>query len=73
MNVLLSRSKFKVIIIGSLEFLRLRFIAGKDFDESDELYFLKAWLDYIDRKSSVNDEVPPVSIIPCSELGSGQL
>lgn len=68
MNVLLSRAKFKLVIVGSLEFLNLRFIPGKKLDESDELYFLYDWLKYIKDYGSGPNEQSSITIIPPSHL-----
>ena len=40
-NVLLSRAKWKLVIIGSLRFLKQRFPPGKTIPPDDELRFLK--------------------------------
>lgn len=68
MNVLLSRAKFKLVIVGSLEFLKLRFLPGKTVDESDELYFLHKWLHWIDENSNGPEKARSVSVITPSQL-----
>jgi hypothetical protein len=68
MNVLLSRAKFKLVIVGSLEFLKLRFLPGKSVEESDDLYFLYEWLNFIEQNSGGPMKQRSIIIIPPSQL-----
>jgi superfamily I DNA and/or RNA helicase len=70
MNVLLSRAKFKLVIVGSLNFLELRFLEGKSVEKDDELYFIYDWLNVIKEKSDESTKKRSISIIPPSQLSS---
>lgn len=64
MNVLLSRAKHKLIVIGSLEFLRKRFLPGQEVDEENPLFFLRKLFIYLDKNQSNEN----ISIIKCDHL-----
>ncbi len=70
MNVLLSRAKWKLILVGSLEFLQKRFQSGSTVSSSDLLAFLKNILDTMDELRLENDEKgePLAAIVPVSTL-----
>lgn len=69
MNVLLSRARWKLIIVGSYEFLASRF-SGQGTPSADELEFLKRMLKSIDelRGTSSFGEVPDATVISHSTL-----
>ena len=72
MNVLLSRAKSKLIVVTSLEFFQLRFTPGKHIGKSDDLFFLKQWLEFLEAKSNSHQlDSAAVSIIPYNRLGLG--
>ena len=48
MNVLLSRARWKLVLIGSLAFLRNRFLPGASVAEDEPLGFLKRILDTVE-------------------------
>lgn len=70
MNVLLSRAKWKLIIVGSLKFLDRRFSEGEMPSRDDELYFLWKVLETVRGLSSQRDEQgsPRASITPSAKL-----
>ena len=70
MNVLLSRGKWKLILVGSLEFLENRFQPSLPVSRSDPLYFLRMMLDTLDRLQTETDENenPLVRIVPSMRL-----
>lgn len=73
MNVLLSRAKSKLIVVTSLEFLQLRFTRGKHIEKSDDLFFLKQWLEFLEAKNNSHKlDSAAVSIIPYDRLGGEQ-
>ena len=68
MNVLLSRAKWKLIIVGSYEFLAQRFPEGAQVDE--ELAFLKKMLDTISEleKQSSKSGIPSATVAKYATL-----
>lgn len=54
MNVLMSRAKWRLVIVGSLDFLRARFMSGPAL-KGDELYFLHKMLSEIDSMKNLKD------------------
>ena len=70
MNVLLSRARWKLVLVGSLEFLQKRFQSGSTVSSSDSLAFLKNVLDTMDDLRLENDEngEPLAAIVPVSKL-----
>ena len=70
MNVLLSRAKWKLIVVGSLEFLENRFQPGIPMSTSNPLYFLRKMLDTLQRLQTETDEHDhqQVSIVPAIQL-----
>jgi len=55
MNVLMSRAKWRLVIVGSLDFLRARFMSGPAL-KGDELYFLHRMLSEIDSMKNLKDD-----------------
>lgn len=70
MNVLLSRARWKLILIGSLSFLRYRFPQGRSVASDDPLAFLKRMLDTVDEMRAKNREqaVPATSVVSVDTL-----
>ena len=70
MNVLLSRARWKLILIGSLSFLRYRFPQGASVVDDNPLAFLKRMLDTIDGMQANNmaDSGAEASIVPLDTL-----
>ncbi|CAI2111822.1 putative DNA helicase [Serratia fonticola] len=66
MNVLFSRAKDKIILVGSLDFLRARFLPGKQVQKEEALYFLKKWISYIDEKKASGE--PTVSVVAYKQI-----
>ena len=56
MNVLLSRARWKLVVIGSLDFLRNRFPTGKVVASDAPMAFLKRMLETIDSMSESGDD-----------------
>ncbi|CAE6871748.1 hypothetical protein R75465_08325 [Paraburkholderia aspalathi] len=55
MNVLMSRAKWRLVIVGSLDFLRARFMSGPAL-KGDDLYFLHKMLSEIDLMKNIKDD-----------------
>ncbi|MNX71390.1 hypothetical protein D3C86_1027040 [compost metagenome] len=55
MNVLMSRAKWRLVIVGSLDFLRARFMSGPPM-KGDDLYFLHKMLSEIDSMKNSKDD-----------------
>ncbi|WP_174940866.1 AAA domain-containing protein [Burkholderia lata] len=55
MNVLMSRAKWRLVIVGSLDFLRARFMSGPAL-RGDDLYFLHKMLSEIDSMKNLKDD-----------------
>ncbi|CAG9222227.1 AAA domain protein [Burkholderia gladioli] len=55
MNVLMSRAKWRLVIVGSLDFLRARFMSGPAL-KGDDLYFLHKMLSEIDSMKNTKDD-----------------
>lgn len=70
MNVLISRAKWQLILVGSLEFLDLRFRRNETVEEGHELAFLKQMLDTIRDLTTREDGKgrPFASIVPIARL-----
>ena len=70
MNVLLSRARWKLVLIGSLSFLRHRFTQGESVATDDPLAFLKRMLNTIDAmqaNSGANAGIE-ASVVPVDTL-----
>ena len=67
MNVLLSRAKWRLIVIGSLEFLRARFQAEERVEENHPLAFLRRLIDHVDAASAGGADAD-VRIVPLETL-----
>ena len=70
MNVLLSRARWKLVVIGSLSFLRHRFTEGATVASDDRLAFLKRMLDRIDamRANDRTDAAAEASVVQVEVL-----
>ena len=70
MNVLLSRARWKLVVIGSLPFLRHRFTQGASVASDNPLAFLKRMLDAIDAMRANNgaDDAAEASVVPVDVL-----
>nr|WP_157034255.1 ATP-binding protein [Sphingomonas sp. Y57] len=70
MNVLMSRAKWRLVLIGSLGFLKARFQDELPHDEDGKLAFLRTWLDAFDdlcgRKDA--DDRPLARVVPIADL-----
>jgi superfamily I DNA and/or RNA helicase len=64
MNVLLSRARWQLILVGSLQFLREVVTVAKSGDEADAVDFLSRLLDAIDR----GQESGKVALVPVHKL-----
>ncbi|KVG82204.1 hypothetical protein WJ36_11890 [Burkholderia ubonensis] len=51
----MSRAKWRLVIVGSLDFLRARFMSGPAL-KGDDLYFLHKMLSEIDFMKMIKDE-----------------
>ncbi|MGZ8271566.1 MAG: C-terminal helicase domain-containing protein, partial [Methylophilus sp.] len=71
MNVLLSRAKWKLIIIGSLEFLKIR-LTAETLTEGHQLHFLSLMIQTLETLTKEKDtnSVRLASIIPISQIES---
>ena len=69
MNVLLSRAKWRLIIVGSLRFLRKRLPAGTALPPGHELAFLQRLLDWVQPADGALPE--GVAIVPLETLRTG--
>tara|TARA_R110002110_G_scaffold414951_1_gene646717 strand:- start:2186 stop:5668 length:3483 start_codon:yes stop_codon:yes gene_type:complete len=69
MNVMLSRAKWKLIVVCSLDFLRARFLTGKTITTDSDLYFLHHWIQIIDNSISAGNKGESIDVIPFNELG----
>ena len=69
MNVLLSRARWKLIVIGSLSFLKHRFTEGATVSSDNSLAFLKRMLDTTDAMREGNGaEAAGVSVVGVDAL-----
>jgi hypothetical protein len=70
MNVLLSRAKWKLILVGSIEFLEKRFQARASVSETEPLAFLRRMLDTLAALQCEKDEngVPLAATVPLARL-----
>jgi hypothetical protein len=70
MNVLLSRAKWKLILVGSIEFLEKRFQAGASVSETEPLAFLRRMLDTLAALQCEKDEngVQLAATVPLARL-----
>lgn len=69
MNVLMSRARWKLILVGSLEFLRERFQDDLKQPEVDRLDFLRKWLATFDALCEpADDSAPKASVVPYARL-----
>lgn len=73
MNVLLSRAKWKLVLVGSLEFLEKRFQVGAPVSQTELLAFLRRMLDTLAVLRAEKDErgVPLSATIPLVTLMGG--
>ncbi len=74
MNVLLSRAKWKIIIVGSLKFLKTRFPKGKAIYQEDDLRFIKDLISLTYQKQATakrsmkHNTAKDISVVPFSTL-----
>jgi superfamily I DNA and/or RNA helicase len=70
MNVLLSRAKWKLVVVGSLEFLERRFQMGASQSEIEPMAFLRRMLETLAKLRSETDErgVPLAATVPLATL-----
>jgi hypothetical protein len=68
MNVLLSRAKWKLILVGSLSFYRNVMETAQTLPDQD-IGFIKKFLDALDVAVKANE----ASIVPISKLSGGTL
>ena len=70
MNVLMSRAKWRLVLVGSLEFLRARFQEELPPDENGKLAFLRTWLDSFNQLCGEQDAWgrPLARVVPIAEL-----
>lgn len=71
MNVLISRARWKLILLGSWDFLQHRFAAGEYVGPGHDLRFLRNMLDAIEDMSEQRDDdgVPLASILSAASVG----
>jgi serine/threonine protein kinase len=78
MNVLFSRAKWKIIIIGSLQFLKNRFPPKVEIAQTDELRFIKdltklTYNKLVTNKNHYNNRFSSgISVVPFEELINGR-
>lgn len=74
MNVLLSRAKWKLVLVGSLEFLETRFPKGVPVSKTDPLWFLRNMLDTLGVMQREKDEkgIPLAAVVPLARLAGGE-
>lgn len=69
MNVLMSRARWKLVLVGSLAFLRERFQDELVQPEIDRLDFLRSWLATFDALCAPADGSPPMArVVPRARL-----
>lgn len=70
MNVLMSRARWKLVLVGSLQFLRARFQAELPAVDDEKLAFLRRWLATLDELCVTHnsDGVPMAKIVPIADL-----
>ena len=70
MNVLMSRARWKLILVGSLPFLRARFQAELPAVDNEKLEFLRRWLATLDELCATRnaDGVPLAKVVPIADL-----
>jgi hypothetical protein len=70
MNVLMSRAKWRLVLVGSLDFLRARFQEELPPDENGRLAFLNTWLDTFDGLCGEKDSCgrPLARVVPIANL-----
>ena len=70
MNVLLSRAKWRLVLVGSIEFLEKRFQPKLPVASSDPLYFLRTMLNTLsDLRTQVDtNETPLAEFVPSTKL-----
>lgn len=67
MNVLMSRARWRLVLVGSLEFLRARF--QEDLPPEEDLSFLRSWLTAFDDLCRPKGDEPPLAqVVPIAEL-----
>lgn len=73
MNVLVSRARWRLILLGSWDFLQHRFSAEEYVGPAHELYFLRRMLDEIERLSGQRDGEgrPLARIVDAATIGRG--
>ena len=72
MNVLMSRARWKLILVGSLSFLRERFQDDLVQPEIDRLDFLRKWLATFDDLCAPADgSAPMATVVPYAQVSGG--
>lgn len=67
MNVLMSRARWRLVLVGSLHFLRARF--QDEMLPEEDLSFLRAWLEAFDGLCRGCDGEPPAAqVVPIADL-----
>jgi hypothetical protein len=71
MNVLMSRARWRLVLVGSLGFLKARFQEELEPEEGERLGFLRSWLaafDELERSIPVEGKPPLARIVPIGDL-----